>query len=76
MRSYSGRIAVYEILTITPKIRDLIYAKASRSEIEQELKTKEADFVSLKDNALKLVSEGVTTSFEALRIINEVDFAD
>ncbi|MBQ7677064.1 MAG: type II/IV secretion system protein, partial [Lachnospiraceae bacterium] len=73
---YSGRIAVYEILTVTPKIRDLIYAKASRSDIEEELKTKESDFVSLKDNALKLVEEGVTTSFEALRIINEVDFTD
>ena len=73
---YSGRIAVYEILTITPKIRDMIYHKASRTEIEKELKQPEADFVSLKDNALKLVESGVTTAFEVLRIINEVDFAD
>ncbi len=73
---YSGRIAVYEILTVTPKVRDMIYHKASRSEIEEALKKPEQDFVSLKDNALKLVEEGVTTSFEALRIINEVEFAD
>ncbi len=73
---YSGRIAVYEILTVTPKVRDMIYHKASRSEIESALAEPEQDFVSLKDNALKLVEAGVTTSFEALRIINEVEFAE
>ena len=73
---YSGRIAVYEILTVTPKIRDLIYHKAARTEIERALKEPEADFVSLKDNALSLVESGVTTSFEALRIINEVEFSE
>lgn len=71
---YSGRIAVYEILQITPRLRDLIYRKASRTEMEFELGKNESDFVSLKDNALKLVENGVTTSFEVLRIINEVDF--
>ncbi len=71
---YSGRIAVYEILQITPKIRDMIYKQAGRTEIEEELEKTEQDFVSLRENGLKLVEDGVTTSFEILRIINEADF--
>ena len=70
---YSGRIAVFEILMITPKIRDLIYKKVGRSAIEEELKKPENKFVSLKDAATKLVFEGVTTVSEVMRITNEGD---
>ena len=68
-----GRIAVFEILQITPKLRDLIYKNAGRTALEAELKKPEAEFVSLAENAVKLVEEGITTPMEVLRIINEVD---
>jgi type IV pilus assembly protein PilB len=70
---YSGRIAVFEIMMITPVIRDLIYKKAGRSEIEAELKKPENNFVSLKEAATKLVFEGITTVYEVMRITNESD---
>ena len=70
---YSGRIAVFEIMMVTPKIRDLIYQKAGRGAIEEELKKPENHFVSLKEAATKLVFEGVTTVFEVMRITNESD---
>nr|WP_297706937.1 GspE/PulE family protein [uncultured Butyrivibrio sp.] len=70
---YSGRIAVFEIMMITPKIRDLIYKRESRTAIEEELKKPENDFVSLKEAATKLVFEGVTTVSEVMRITNEGD---
>ena len=70
---YSGRIAVFEIMMITPKIRDLIYQRAGRTAIEEELKSPENGFVSLKQAATMLVFDGVTTVSEVLRITNESD---
>ncbi len=70
---YAGRIAVFEIMMITPKIRDLIYNKVGRAAIEEELHKPENNFVSLKEAGAKLVLEGVTTSFEVMRITNESD---
>ena len=70
---YAGRIAVFEILMITPEIRELIYKKAGRGAIEEELKRVPGQFVSLKEAATKLVLEGVTTVYEVMRITNESD---
>ncbi|SEK92431.1 MULTISPECIES: GspE/PulE family protein [unclassified Butyrivibrio] len=70
---YSGRIAIFEIMMVTPEIRDLIYKKAGRSAIEQELKKEGSDFVSLKEAGIKLVLEGVTTAYEVMRVTNESD---
>ena len=70
---YSGRIAVFEIMMVTPAIRELIYQKSGRSAIEAELKKPENNFVSLKEAATKLVFEGVTTVYEVMRITNESD---
>ena len=70
---YSGRIAIFEIMMITPEIRDLIYKKAGRTAIEAELKKEGSDFVSLKEAGVKLVIEGVTSVYEVLRVTNESD---
>ncbi len=68
---YSGRIAIFEIMMMTPKLRDLIYNKAGRTVLEEELKKPENNFVSLKESATKLVFDGVTTVSEVLRVTNE-----
>ena len=70
---YRGRIAVFEMLIITGRVRRMIAEGASRGEIEAELKKPESGFVSLRENALRLVREGVTTSSELLRVISEED---
>ena len=66
---YRGRIAVFEMLPVDRNIRSMITKGAQRTDIEDYLKT--TDFVSLHDNALRLVEEGITTSDEVLRVINE-----
>ena len=71
---YMGRVAVFEILQITPDIQELIYKNAGRAAIVKELEKPDSDFVSMADNAVKLVTDGVTTPMEVTRIINEVDF--
>ncbi len=70
---YRGRIAVFEMLEITSKIRGMISRRARREEIENELKGPESGFVSLRKNALRLVLEGVTTGEEVMRVISEED---
>ena len=67
---YRGRAGVFEMLTMTPEIRDKITVGAPRAEIEQSLRGGDK-YVSLKQNALRLVREGVTTSSEVIRVINE-----
>ncbi|WP_024866593.1 GspE/PulE family protein [Butyrivibrio sp. FCS014] len=70
---YSGRIAVFEIMLITPEVRELIYRNAGRKAIEAELLKPENNFVSLKDAGARLVLEGITTAYEVMRITNEND---
>jgi type IV pilus assembly protein PilB len=70
---YRGRTAVFEMLEITSKVRAMISRRASRDEIEAELKKPESGFVSLRKNALRLVLEGVTTGEEVMRVISEED---
>ena len=68
---YRGRTAVFEIFPLTIQVRRMVAKGAGREAIEQLLKDPASEFVSLKDNALKLVAEGKTTSDEVLRVIYE-----
>lgn len=68
---YRGRIAVFEMLPITPAIREQILKGSSREAIREELAKKDSGFISLHENALRLVGEGITSVDEVLRVINE-----
>ena len=69
---YRGRTAVFEILEINRDIRRLINEKVNRSQIEEYLKNN-TDFVSLHENAVRLVLDGITTVDEVTRVIAEDD---
>lgn len=68
---YQGRTGVFEIFPLTQKIRRMVAARASREEIENLLTDPAHGFVSLRDSAVKLVEEGVTTTEEVLRVVYE-----
>lgn len=68
---YRGRIGVFEILEITPEIRPLISQQAGRSAIERELASAHSEFKTLRENAIQLVEEGITTAEEVQRVIYE-----
>ena len=70
---YRGRIAVFEILTINRKIRRLIADSAGREAIEKELFGPDGDFVTLRENAIRLVKEGTTSCAEVVRVIAQED---
>ena len=68
---YRGRIAVFEMLNITPRLRTMINKNATREDITEELQKPEYNFVTLRENALRLVREGITTGSEVTRVIND-----
>lgn len=63
---YKGRIGVYEIMTVTPKLRNLIAENANADIIEAEA-LKEG-MVTLAGNSKRLVLDGTTTMEEMMRI--------
>jgi type IV pilus assembly protein PilB len=68
---YRGRTGVFEILPLDIKVRRMIAAGKGREAIENMLTDPNSGFVSLKDNAIKLVEQGVTTDDEVKRVIYE-----
>ena len=70
---YRGRAAIFEMLPMSSEVRELISEKAKRSIIEEKLKSSQTGFVSMRENALRMMLEGVTTAEEVLRVTNEED---
>jgi type IV pilus assembly protein PilB len=63
---YKGRIAIYEILTVTNEIRELILRNASDVEIKQA--AIKAGMQTLRDDGMQKVLEGKTTIDEVMRV--------
>ena len=68
---YRGRTAVFEIFPLSIQVRRLIAKGAGREAIEAMLKAPGSGFVSLRENAIRLVENGTTTASELLRVIYE-----
>ncbi|MBU8870068.1 MAG: type IV-A pilus assembly ATPase PilB [Gemmatimonadales bacterium] len=62
---YSGRQGLYEVMPITPPLRELILDRASTSEIRH--KAVEEGMCTLRDDGLIKVAKGITTVEEVLR---------
>jgi type IV pilus assembly protein PilB len=54
-------------------VRELISEKEKRSVIEEKLKSAQTGFVSMRENALRMMMEGITSSEEVMRVTNEED---
>lgn len=66
---YLGRIGIYEVLTISDKIRNLILAKADSNKIKEEMMN-EGSRIMIEDGMLKVL-QGITTIEEILRVTHE-----
>ena len=64
---YSGRIGVYEILQVTDEMRELVVRNASVDDIRKL--AVEQGMVPMRDQALRLVADDVTTIAEVMRTI-------
>lgn len=63
---YQGRTAIYEMLTVSEEIKELILRKATADEIKK--KAVELGFKTLKQEAWEKVGMGITTPEEVARV--------
>lgn len=66
---YAGRIGIYEVLTVSPAVREALLNRAPSSVIK-DIAIKEGMTTMFEDGIIK-ASEGKTTLAEVLRTINE-----
>ena len=66
---YKGRIGIYEVLTVTETIRDLITKKTSTTKIEE--KAKKEGMVSMFEDGIVKAAQGITSIEEVLRVLIE-----
>lgn len=64
---YKGRVGVFELMAIDNEIRELILQRAPTHVVRQA--ALEAGMISLKQDAMQKILEGMTTIEEALRVI-------
>ncbi|MFT5051547.1 MAG: type IV pilus assembly protein PilB [Chlamydiales bacterium] len=64
---YKGRVALYELLHVTPRLGDALLGEASRDTIEQE--ASRALIGSMWEDGLSKVRAGLTTLEEVVRIV-------
>lgn len=64
---YMGRTGIFEVMTVTSKIKELIAADASESELLSAVM--EAGMTPMHLNGLKKIAAGVTTLEELTRVI-------
>ena len=62
---YKGRVGLYELLTVTDDVRDLISVNASTDEIRALARSQ--GMTTLRESGLKLIFDGVTTIDEVVR---------
>lgn len=63
---YKGRAAIYEIMTVSEEIKELISRGATTLEIGRQ--AKKEGMVTLRESGMKKAEEGVTTLEEVLRV--------
>jgi general secretion pathway protein E len=66
---FRGRTAVFEVMPVNQRIRDLIDAMTSVEDIRREARAE--GMVSLRDYAIKKMAMGLTTYDEVLRVTTE-----
>ncbi len=64
-KGYKGRIAVTEVMPISPKLREMILSRASTAELREQ--AKKEGMKTLREDALIKVKNGLTTLDEVIR---------
>lgn len=67
---FKGRVGIYELLEISPKVQELIIKKAGQIEIDKEVKG--SNFVSIKQDGILKVVLGITTIDEVESVAGKI----
>ncbi len=66
---YSGRVGIYEVLSVTESIREMILRDASIDEIQQ--KAEDEGMMTMLEDGIYLAVQGITSTEEVLRVVSE-----
>ena len=66
---YKGRIGIFELMIMDENIRKLTIAKASHEEVKKQAVA--SGMITLKQDGIKKIKEGITTVEEMLRVTQE-----
>ena len=66
---YRGRVAIHEVLEVTPEFSSLIYSRAPTEELKKSAKTQ--GMVTLLEDAFIKAKRGLTTISEIIRVTKE-----
>ncbi|MCX6759916.1 MAG: hypothetical protein NTW46_01060, partial [Candidatus Nealsonbacteria bacterium] len=69
INAYSGRIGIYEVLNVSPAIKDMIVKRAAADHIQEQARTE--GMRSMVEDGFIKAAKGVTTIEEVLRVITE-----
>jgi type IV pilus assembly protein PilB len=67
---YSGRCGIYEMLVLDDSIRDMVAASPNVTELRRYCE--EAGMVSLRQDGIRKLQEGITTVEELLRVTEDI----
>jgi type IV pilus assembly protein PilB len=68
---YHGRLGIFELMEMNPELRNLTFAKAPTGEIRE--KARSYGMLTLMEDGLRKVIQGVTTIDEVLRVAGGVE---
>ena len=71
-KGYRGRVAVFELLEMSPELRDLAFNRASTLKIRAEARAS-GGMLTLQEDGIRKFLEGVTTIEEILRVTHRDD---
>jgi type IV pilus assembly protein PilB len=66
---FSGRVALFEVLSMTPSLTDIILKDPSEHKILEEAKTQ--DMITIRQDGIMKALKGMTTIEEVLRVTEE-----
>jgi len=66
---FSGRIAVFEVLSMTDQLSDIILKEPAEAKIQEEAKRQ--GMITMKQDGIMKILEGITTIEEVLRVAEE-----
>lgn len=66
---YSGRLGIYEVMPVTPTIKELIMKNATGDEIEAQ--ARKEGMLTMTEDGIFRAAQGMTTIEEVLRVVTE-----
>ncbi|MHC5020714.1 MAG: ATPase, T2SS/T4P/T4SS family [Planctomycetota bacterium] len=71
---YNGRMGIFELLEMSPKMREITFAGATSQELRNEAR-QSGGLATLQEDGVRKVLRGVTTVNEVLRLTQRTDIS-